>query len=701
MNTQGPQFSPVKGVGSIWKDPKTGETWRYEAGGWVKLGSDIQTETKEKGTFEVKPEEEEIVSQLKAGGSSEEQIQQGLAERRRILANLSQQETTATTATTSRDTSNPFGGMTKQEMLRDAFNNGVRDPGELEKLEKLYDKLVGEEEGGTVTLSEQIKNLPTASERQKAQAIADLLSVIRNAKEKVEGVSTGPVAGRKGLLEYNVFGKSTAQGELEQSFSEILRTIRKESTGVAFSPEEVQDLLKEVPKITQQETPVKEKLARLEQRMLNKLNLMGIADPEMDGSQSNQTDVKMDVSDFAKLVRSKAPGGTTSDGKALAAMSDEELTKKVLEEHPEYESLVDTKETDKKTWSQKVIDIPILGDIAGTIIPSVTGAMARITQPKVQKEADELFRQSRELTAKAKETQDPAQKKALLDRARELSEQAGELTEKFQETVEAGGGYFTEYKGESPDTLAERLGAYAPQATRTAVAAGTLLAPAVSGVFSPATSLWGRVGTRTVEGATLNFINGLAKEDEATVTERLINGGEYSLFGAVIGTTFGLGEEAVRGLLNSSPKEIIKKLNLPRKWGEDLEKVAKEYKDTINTEKVRERLKERIMEKESTATRDKLLKMVDSEDFGDWTLWKTIQRKRGAGYRPDSPAVKNVYNEYLRQELRRIIHEVSPEIAKLDKQISTYYKVSDPMSSLIRSKLLRILGVYKVFDALF
>src|SRR5690242_13839696 len=135
INTQGPQFTPSS-VGSTWVDPKTKEKWQYTAQGWQKEGSgDIQADTKAKGTFEVKPDEEKSVKLLQEGGSSQDQINQALIQRRNILGNIGQNGTSNTPGTPTdqtSDLSDPFGGKSKKAVLLDAFNKGVKDPKELD-----------------------------------------------------------------------------------------------------------------------------------------------------------------------------------------------------------------------------------------------------------------------------------------------------------------------------------------------------------------------------------------------------------------------------------------------------------------------------------------------------------------------------------------------------------------------------------------
>lgn len=355
--------------------------------------------------------------------------------------------------------------------------------------------------------------------------------------------------------------------------------------------------------------------------------------------------------------------------------------------------------TGKKTWSQKVIDLPIIGDIAGTLIPSATGIGTAISNPLANKQIDTQYGASRDIIKQAIGEQDPTRKAELLQQSRDIDTGISEKASKYQESVESGMGYFNDPNKET-NTLIQKLSAYGPQATRTGVAAGTLLASGISGVAKPATSMLGRLASRAITGGVIGALTGASEKDEASVAERLIDASESGTVGLAIGTIFGLGEESVRLIKSGGLKKLADKLNLPRQWGKELEKTAKAYKGKVNTNKTKEMMKKWINAEQSVANRPKLLKMVDEEDFGSWNLWKTVTRKRGAGFRPQSPAIKNIYNEYLRRSLRETIHTLSPAIQQLDKNLSRYYAISEPVKGLISSKLARILGVYKIFDVL-
>ena len=171
-----PNFSPTGGIGSTWKDPKTGQVYRYTAQGWVAESKDIKKETSQTKTFEIKPDEKDLVEKLKTGGSNQEQIDKGLTERRRVLSNLGQVETTEVVEEAPAEKpniTNPFEGMNKQQMLRDAFNKGVTSTTELKKLEDLYDLLSGDEDTDVDKANQFIEDNPDASSEELFVAIKE------------------------------------------------------------------------------------------------------------------------------------------------------------------------------------------------------------------------------------------------------------------------------------------------------------------------------------------------------------------------------------------------------------------------------------------------------------------------------------------------------------------------------------------------
>jgi len=136
-----PQFTPTGGIGTTYKDPQTGEVYEFTAQGWVKQTK--KEEIIEKPTFEVKPDEEEDVNKLKSAGFDDNKVSEIMVKRRRALANQEQQKQVEPIV--EKDTSAPFGGMSKQEMLKDAFNKGASKK-DLDELSGIYEMVVGTEE---------------------------------------------------------------------------------------------------------------------------------------------------------------------------------------------------------------------------------------------------------------------------------------------------------------------------------------------------------------------------------------------------------------------------------------------------------------------------------------------------------------------------------------------------------------------------
>lgn len=223
------------------------------------------------------------------------------------------QSTLLDSTDTTQTTTHPiFGTMTKKEVLLDAFKQGLNQK-ELNELSTIYDQFAPDDQmndeqlntlmdrrkkladqgfsteaidkqleamGVTRSTSsgsniiDQINNLGTVGERGNARAAKDILDVVNTAITEAEGTSTGPIAALQAEVSKLTGPNKTAK--LEKDLAEILRTIRKESTGVAFSPEEIKALLVEIPTIVQQEGNVKDSLKRLKTRMLQKLQNQGI-----------------------------------------------------------------------------------------------------------------------------------------------------------------------------------------------------------------------------------------------------------------------------------------------------------------------------------------------------------------------------------------------------------------------------------------
>lgn len=186
-----PQFTPAGGKGATFTDPQTKETWRFDGSDWMKVTGKAETPTKPEKLSsnmldipDLSSEESSVIGKLKAAGSSDYQIAQAIQQGRQVSPTqdveeeeqgfeiswddylseaqsqvgrtLTTRETDALKAQYQKsfgsltdnqpmDTSLPFGNMSKKEMLRFAFNNGVTRSSELKKLVDLYDLLYDEE----------------------------------------------------------------------------------------------------------------------------------------------------------------------------------------------------------------------------------------------------------------------------------------------------------------------------------------------------------------------------------------------------------------------------------------------------------------------------------------------------------------------------------------------------------------------------
>ena len=82
------------------------------------------------GTFQISPEELIFVQEAFVQGFTEDQTIKGIEAKRKLVISGNSGE-------------DPFQGMTRQEVLRDAFKKGVVDPEELKQLADTYDLLRG------------------------------------------------------------------------------------------------------------------------------------------------------------------------------------------------------------------------------------------------------------------------------------------------------------------------------------------------------------------------------------------------------------------------------------------------------------------------------------------------------------------------------------------------------------------------------
>lgn len=302
-NTQAPKFSPSGGIGSVWKD-KTGKTWKFTETGWVDT-----SENKSVSTFDLKPEDEGIVTALKFGGAKETDIQNALKQRQQILASKQTEPTTTDMEASidqginalKIDSSDPFKGKTKLDVLREAFNNGVTDSAQLDKISKTYDLLAPQPtmgvEGQDLTkltpaqkqaVRSQIEKdavakmqaLPDATSRDSALSS---LTTFKNGDEIIKllksgNVNTGLIRGgmRKGI--FGIGGRSAGWTSKEEDYFAALTetfaaNFRKALSGTAVSGPEMARLDAFLPNETKTEQANIEGIKAISDYLANKTNL--------------------------------------------------------------------------------------------------------------------------------------------------------------------------------------------------------------------------------------------------------------------------------------------------------------------------------------------------------------------------------------------------------------------------------------------
>lgn len=142
-----PLFTPRSGIGARYVDPSTKKEYVFTNSGWKPMAVDIKSDVVDNNTFEVKPEEKDLETKLLQGGATREIAMRAITEKRRIAANRkmtdplndrTQNDQTNTEILNNKPTSK-FEGKTKQQVLKQAFNDGVTDTGELKKIGDMYD----------------------------------------------------------------------------------------------------------------------------------------------------------------------------------------------------------------------------------------------------------------------------------------------------------------------------------------------------------------------------------------------------------------------------------------------------------------------------------------------------------------------------------------------------------------------------------
>ena len=209
---------------------------------------------------------------MREGGSNQDQINLAISQRRNIKGNLGANNTQGADESTTSNYSNPFEGKSKKAVLLDAFNKGVRDTTELEKIESLYDKLVGEEETDVpedisilsyeeqrnvrekvkLQVAEKARALSTMGEREGMVAA---LATMENGQDlidmmEIDGVKTGLVGGLWNKVE-RVFGRTSAEEDSMAAAISVFRTnYLKAQSGLAITENEAKELAPALPSET-------------------------------------------------------------------------------------------------------------------------------------------------------------------------------------------------------------------------------------------------------------------------------------------------------------------------------------------------------------------------------------------------------------------------------------------------------------------
>jgi len=372
-------------------------------------------------------------------------------------------------------------------------------------------------------------------------------------------------------------------------------------------------------------------------------------------------------------------------------------------------------EGEEKSYSQKIGDLPIVGDILGPLITSSTGLAASMKTGRVEKQTMSQQKRAMELTKQARQTTDPTQKTALLDESRRLSQGAGERATEYEKTVKAGVGDYADKK--SPTNFGGKIASYGPQAVRTGVAVGTLLAPGVSGIAgAPATTAAGKIAATGLTGGAVGTISGAAEGDDVSIGERTTQAKEDMILGTILGLAFGGTREAGRAVKESEVvKEMMRKTGLdklrPTKALSSLQKQgAKNATTKFNVGKLQEDVTGLIDDTIAEGP-DKIRMLKWADKIGDESvevaLDGTIKAKssilqemvqalkgrqsidRSIWTKIQKPG-KAKFNQFLYQAYNNQLKQV-PDIVKYDKAISKYLKakriVVTPATILLFKKL--------------
>jgi len=265
--SESPNFTPSTGVGSTWKDA-SGKVWKYTAQGWVSDSTDVNADAKNKGTFDVGASDNDLTQKLLAGGSKIEEVKIALVKRKNILSNaqaLNQNPQIEPNNQYKPDLSNPFNGMTRDQALLDAFNKGVHDPSELDKIGKTYDMLAGNEE---------VSNDKIAS----VKTIASDIQLLEQARQKISPLLRG--AGQAVKSKFRILNKGEIDSfeGLKGNVAYSLAQAISGQTGRSLSDTDIKTFLNALPGIEDSEVGAENKLRNISLQIKSRLISAGIKD---------------------------------------------------------------------------------------------------------------------------------------------------------------------------------------------------------------------------------------------------------------------------------------------------------------------------------------------------------------------------------------------------------------------------------------
>lgn len=222
------------------------------------MSTDIQQETQQSGSFEVKPEEKDLEAKLLQNGANPTDVARALTERRRVKLNLENQKKLEEPSTQNtgdmfqKDGSNPFGTVSKQRFLREAFNAGVHDTGELQKLSDIFDMVVAPDTGvldeSTMGIADSLRAEYFTRTKENGYLEADQMY------KKVLGTSDSPAGDVSLIFAYmKLLDPTSVVRESEQSLaqnagsfgSRVQNAVSQLTSGKRLTAEQRKDFINE------------------------------------------------------------------------------------------------------------------------------------------------------------------------------------------------------------------------------------------------------------------------------------------------------------------------------------------------------------------------------------------------------------------------------------------------------------------------